>query len=346
MHAANLVCEIKKMDSNSIFRAWGGDKLLRQNIPLAKHIKNTAFMGIWNVIKNLGFIQSNLNFCRHDILDFRPDALILVDYPGFNLKIAEFAKKHSIKVFYYISPKIWAWYRSRVLKIKKYVDHLLVIYPFEVDFYRKHGIHATYVGNPLLDEISKQQYSFSFKSSKPIIALLPGSRKQEIEAILPKMLMIVEDFPSYQFIIAATNTVSKDYYRSFIEERNVALVFEETYGLLNQARAALVTSGTATLETAIFNVPQVVCYKTNWFTYIIARQLIKIKYISLVNILLNKRVVTELIQNALTKKNLKKELDFILKKPNNILIEYKNIINLLDKKGASKNAAKFIFSSV
>ncbi len=345
MHAANLVCEIKSMDSNPIFRAWGGDKLLRQNIPLAKHIKTTAFMGVWNVIKNLGFIQSNLKFCRHDILEFRPDALILVDYPGFNLKIAEFAKKHSIKVFYYISPKIWAWYRRRVLKIKKYVDHLLVIYPFEVDFYRKHGIHVTYVGNPLLDEISKQKYSFSFKSSKPIIALLPGSRKQEIEAILPKMLMIVEDFPSYQFIIAATNTVSQDYYRSFIDERNVGLVFEETYGLLNQARAALVTSGTATLETAIFNVPQVVCYKTNWFTYIIARQLIKIKYISLVNIMLNKRVVTELIQNSLTKKNLKKELDFILNKPNNILIEYKNIINLLDKKGASKNAAKFIFSS-
>lgn len=346
MHAANLVSEIKKIDSTPIFKAWGGDRLIQQNVPLVKHINTTSFMGIWNILKNLGSIRSNFSFCKHDILDFKPDALILVDYPGFNLKIAEFAKRNGVKVFYYISPKIWAWYKSRVLKIRDFVDHLLVIFPFEVDFYKKYGIDAVYVGNPLLDEISKKEYSISFQSSKPIIALLPGSRKQEIEAILPKMLMIIDDFTNYQFVIAATNTFSEDYYQSFIKGKNVGFVFNETYGLLRNARAALVTSGTATLETALFKVPQVVCYSTNWLTYIIASRLINIKYISLVNILLNKRVVPELIQTALNKHDLKMELNIVLNKKEDIIVDYNRIISSLNKEGASRNAAKFIVSAI
>lgn len=344
MHAANLVNEIKNIDDNYNVRAWGGDRLISQGVSLAKNIKQTTFMGLWNVIINLVSIKSNLTFCKKDILDFQPDALILVDYPGFNLRIAEFAKKKGIKVFYYISPKVWAWNKSRISKINKYIDHLLVIFPFEVDFYRKHGVEAIYVGNPLLDEL-KKDYTLSFRSSKPIIALLPGSRKQEIESLLPIMLSVVEHYPSYQFVVGATNTFSKEYYQSFVEGKNVKFVFNETYGLLKDAEAALVTSGTATLETALFKVPQVVCYKTNWFTYIIAKSLIKIEYLSLVNILLNRMAVKELIQGALNQRNLKLELDLLFSERERIIGDYDILSKILNKQGASKNAAQFIFSS-
>ena len=242
LHAANLVCELKIYNSILKIRAWGGDRLIAEGVELAKHIKDTAFMGLWDVIKNLRTIKSNLDFCKKDILNFKPDAIILVDYPGFNLKIAQFAKQQGIKVFYYISPKVWAWNKSRVSKIKKCVDELLVIFPFEVDFYQKNGMKATYVGNPLFDEIAKGNFKFTYQSEKPIIALLPGSRKQEIKRILPQMLTIVNDFPTHQFVIAATNSFSKAYYQSFIKEKNVGLVFDETYGLLSNATAALVTS--------------------------------------------------------------------------------------------------------
>jgi len=346
MHAANLVNELKKNDTESIIRAWGGERLISEGVSLAKDIKETAFMGLWSVLKNLRSIKSNLNFCKQDILNFKADALILVDYPGFNLKIAEFAKKNGVKVFYYISPKVWAWNKNRTLKIKKSVDHLLVIFPFEVDFYKKHGVEVTYVGNPLLDEIEKKNHSFSFKSSKPVIALLPGSRKQEIETILPKMLEVVESYPNYQFVIGATNTFSKKYYQSFIKERNVALVFNETYGLLSHAKAALVASGTATLETALFRVPQIVCYKTNWLTYIIAKTVIKIEYLSLVNILLGKEIVKELIQKRLNKENLSRELNNLFVEKEMILTGYDKLSTLLNKKGASKNAARFILDSI
>ena len=346
MHAANLVHELKKIDHSCTLRAWGGDRLIDEGVSLAMNIKETAFMGLWSVLLNLRIIKSNLNFCKRDILAFRPDALILVDYPGFNLKIAEFAKKNGIKVCYYISPKVWAWNKSRILKIKKFVDHLLVIFPFEVDFYKKHGVEVTYVGNPLLDEISRQDFSLSFETSKPVIALLPGSRRQEIEAILPKMLEVVDSYPNYQFLIAATSTFSKDYYQSFIKQDNVSCVYNETYGLLSNAKAALVTSGTASLEAALFKLPQVVCYRTNWLTYLVAKNLINIDYLSLVNILLKKESVRELIQYALNKKNLKAELDIILNKRESILTDYNNLSELLKKQGASKNAAKFIVDSI
>ena len=346
LHAANLVEELKKCNNELEFRAWGGERLLAQGVELAKHIKETAFMGLLDVLKNLGAIKENLNYCKQDILKYKPDALILVDYPGFNLKIAKFAKQQGIKVLYYISPKVWAWNKSRVTKIKRYVDELLVIFPFEVDFYQKYGMKVTYVGNPLLDEIGKGNFSFSYSTEKPIIALLPGSRKQEIEGILPEMLRIVSHYPNHHFVIAATNNFSKQYYHSFIKENNIKLVFDETYGLLSNATVALVTSGTATLETALFKVPQVVCYKTNWLTYFLAKKLIKIKYLSLVNILMDKLVVKELIQKELNKNSIKEELDILLNDNKEILTDYDKLSDLLNKKGASKNAAQFIIKSI
>ena len=346
LHAANLVHELKKCNNDLQIRAWGGERLLEEGVVLAKNIKDTAFMGLWDVLKNLGTIKENLNYCKQDILEFKPNAIVLVDYPGFNLKIAKFAKQQGIKVFYYISPKVWAWNKSRVAKIKKYVDELLVIFPFEVEFFQKYGMKVTYVGNPLLDEIAKGNFKFTHQFDKPIIALLPGSRKQEIEGILPEMLAVVDRYPNHQFVIAATNTFSKEYYQSFIKEKNVKLVFNQTYGLLSNATAALVTSGTATLETALFKVPQVVCYKTNWLTYFLAKNLIKIKYLSLVNILMDKLVVKELIQSELNKSNLKEELDILLNDNKEILKVYDELSDLLNKKGASKNAAQFILKSI
>ncbi len=346
LHAANLVHELKKCNNDLQIRAWGGERLLEEGVELAKNIKDTAFMGLWDVLKNLGTIKENLNYCKQDILEFKPNAIVLVDYPGFNLKIAKFAKEQGIKVFYYISPKVWAWNKSRVAKIKKYVDELLVIFPFEVEFYQKYGMKVTYVGNPLLDEIAKGNFKFTHQFDKPIIALLPGSRKQEIEGILPEMLAVIDRYPNHQFVIAATNTFSKEYYQSFIKEMNVKLVFNQTFGLLSNATAALVTSGTATLETALFKVPQVVCYKTNWLTYFLAKNLIKIKYLSLVNILMDKLVVKELIQSELNKSNLKEELDILLNDNKEILKDYDELSDLLNKKGASKNAAQFILKSI
>ena len=346
MHAANLVTELKKIDNNLQVRAWGGEKLIGEGVSIAKNIKETAFMGIWSVLKNIRTIKSNFNFCKKDILNFQPDAVILVDYPGFNLKIAEFAKKNGVKVFYYISPKVWAWNKNRISKIKRFVDHLLVIFPFEIEFYKKYGLDVIYVGNPILDEIEKKHYRLSFSSSKPIIALLPGSRKQEVDSILPEMLSIIESYPNHQFVVGATNTFSKDYYQSFLKDQNVEFVFNETYALLANSTAVLVASGTASLEAALFKVPQVVCYKTHWLTYIFAKILIKIKYLSLVNILLNKIVIKELIQKEFNRENLKEELDIILENRKKMLSEYDIIIDLLNKKGASRNAANFIFSSI
>ena len=345
LHAANLVRELKASNSSINIRAWGGERLITEGVELARHIKDTAFMGLWDVLMNINTIKENLTYCKEDILEYKPDAVILVDYPGFNLKIAKFAKQYGIKVFYYISPKVWAWNSSRINKLKRYVDELLVIFPFEVDFYKKNGIEVTYVGNPLLDEVSKGKFTFTYQTKKPIIALLPGSRKQEIETMFPEMLKLVDEYPRYQFVVAATNTFSKEYYQSFIKGKNLALVFDETYGLLSNAKAAVVTSGTASLEAALFKVPQVVCYKTNWITYILAKNLIKIKFLSLVNILMDKLVVKELIQADFNKINIKEELDILLNERERLLTDYDKLSDLLNKKGASKNAAQVIISS-
>lgn len=266
LHGANLMKALKTEDQNANFRYFGGDKMQAQGGKLVKHYREMAFMGFTEVILNLRIVFKNLKACKQDILTYQPDALILIDFPGFNLKIAEFAKQQGIKVCFYISPKVWAWNQKRVLKIKKVVDQLFCILPFEVDFYKQWGMEVNYVGNPLLDEIANFSPDLAFRknqnlSNQKIIALLPGSRKQEIERLLPDMLSITASFPNYQFVVAAAPTFTSDYYQQFIGDKNVKLVFSQTYNLLYHAEAALVASGTATLETALFKVPQVVLYR-------------------------------------------------------------------------------------
>jgi len=348
MHASNLVAELKKKDCNAEIRAWGGDKLKEQGVQIVKHIKDLAFMGFWEVIVNLPTILSNISFCKKDILAFFPDALILVDYPGFNFRIAEFAKQNGIKVFYYISPQIWAWKRNRIKQIKKNVDKMFVILPFEKDFYQKNNFEVDFVGHPLLDEISKDDFSFSIKTDKDIIALLPGSRRQEISKILPKMLSVVNDFTDFQFVVATTNSVEEEYYKNIIGNKEVLFAKNETYGLLANTKAALVTSGTATLETALFGIPQVVCYKTNFFSFLIAKCLVKTKFISLVNIIMDKPVVKELIQDELIQKNLFSSLSEILENSNRKKIqEDYNILKVkLGVEGASEKVAEIILHTL
>ena len=348
MHASNLVAELKKKDCNAEIRAWGGDKLKEQGVQIVKHIKDLAFMGFWEVIVNLPTILSNISFCKKDILAFLPDALILVDYPGFNFRIARFGKQNGIKVFYYISPQIWAWKRNRIKQIKKNVDKMFVILPFEKDFYQRNNFEVDFVGHPLLDEISKDDFSFSIKTDKDIIALLPGSRRQEISKILPKMLSVVNDFTDFQFVVATTNSVEEEYYKNIIGNKEVLFAKNETYGLLANTKAALVTSGTATLETALFGIPQVICYKTNFFSFLIAKCLVKTKFISLVNIIMDKPVVKELIQDELIQKNLFSSLSEILENSNRKKIqEDYNILKVkLGVEGASEKVAEIILHTL
>lgn len=348
LHGANLIKAIQKKDAQANFRVWGGDLMQNTGAKLVKHYKQLAFMGFIEVLLNLKTIFRNLKFCQNDILAFQPDTVILIDYPGFNLRMAKFLKKHRIKVIYYISPQIWAWDQKRVWSIKKNVDLMLCILPFEKDFYQKFGIEITYVGHPLLDEITQQKqenptdfYTKNELSGKPIIAILPGSRKQEIKTMLPIMLSIQKDFPAYEFVIAGAPSQNLAFYRNILPD-NTPILFGQTYALLRQAKAALVTSGTATLETALLQTPQVVCYKGNFLSYLIAKSVVKIKYISLVNLIADQEVVKELIQANLNSKNLKAELQKILEKPEQIKIEYEKIIQQLGEKGASERAAMAI----
>lgn len=353
MHGANLISEMKKLQPNSEFRGWGGDKMENQGLTLIKHYKELAFMGFAEVIMNLKTILSNIKFCKKDILEYKPDAVILIDYPGFNLRIAEFLHENNIKVFFYISPQVWAWKQSRVKKIKKVVNHLFVILPFEKPFYEKFDYHVDFVGNPLLDEISnfKKAYeSEDFRANnkldeRPIIALLPGSRTQEINTKLPIMLSVVEKYPNYQFVIAGAPSQGEEIYHSHISgDKQVSLVFGKTYPLLMNSYAGLITSGTATLETALFQVPQVVCYKANSISYAIAKRLVKIKFISLVNLIMDKEIVKELIQSDLTSEKLAHELSVILEGEGRINMKnsYTNLITKLGGEGASKKTAELI----
>lgn len=354
LHGSNLVKELKVIDKNGIFRGWGGDKMKSENVEVVKHFKDLAFMGFAEVIKNLPTIFKNLSFCKKDILQFNPDALILIDYPGFNLRIAKWAKRKNIKVIYYISPQIWAWKEGRAKSIKNDVDKMLVILPFEKLFYKKWNYAVEYIGHPLVTVVNnflEHKSPLNTIRTKPnelIIALLPGSRKQELEIKLPIMLEVTKYFPAYTFVIAKAPGISDDFYTSFIAGfENIKAVSDKTYNLLSEASAALVTSGTATLETALFNVPQVVCYKGSNISYQIAKRLIKIKYISLVNLIMDKEVVKELIQDQLTVDNLRKELELILLdnvKITSIKNNYNNLRNLLSKGGdASANGAEIIF---
>src|SRR5215204_7320366 len=315
LHGSNLIKELKKLDGDAQLRCWGGDLMQSAGATMVKHYKELAFMGFAEVIKNLPAILNNLKFCRQDIGTFDPDVLVLIDYPGFNLRIAKWAKEKGFKVIYYISPQVWAWKASRIKTIKEVVDKMLVILPFEKKFYAKWGYKVEYVGHPLAQVINDflRAPPGDAISSKPIIAVLPGSRKQEVATKLPIMLSVVKDFPQYQFVVAKAPSLDDGFYEEVLKQYPGTLtVRNDTYRLLSQAAAALVTSGTATLETALFGVPQVVCYKGSTISYQIAKRLVKIKYISLVNLIMDKPIVKELIQDDLTIENLSGELNEIL----------------------------------
>ena len=354
LHGSNLIKAIKQKDSSAEFRYWGGDLMENASgVPPVKHYRELAFMGFLEVAMNLKTILNNIKFCKKDISNYQPDVLILIDYPGFNLRIAQFAKSLGIKVVYYISPQLWAWKEGRVETIKKYVDEMLVILPFEKDFYKKHGVEAHFVGHPLLDAISDlppidiQKFKQSHHlDEREIIALLPGSREQEVAKMLQLMLSVRCHFPNYQLVIAGAPSLPKEFYKRF-EDADVHFVSNKTYDLLRCSKAALVTSGTATLETALLNVPEVVCYKGSRISYEIGKRLIKnIKYISLVNLIMDKEVVKELIQTELTTENLIHELKLVLEgNRRRILKDYELLRERLGGKGASNNAAEIILKA-
>lgn len=356
LHGANLIKALKQVDKNAHFRAWGGDLIAEAGATVVKHYRDLAFMGFIEVLFNLRTILRNISFCKKDIEAYEPDALILIDYPGFNLRIAKWAKKRGIKVLYYISPQIWAWKEGRIKSIKRDVDEMYVILPFEKDFYeKKHNFPVHFVGHPLIDAIHnrKQVDPTEFRNAhnlddRPIIALLPGSRKQEISKMLKVMLSVVDYFEDYQFVIAGAPSQEASFYSEFIKHDQVYLLLNETYDLLSIANAALVTSGTATLETALFKVPQVVCYKGNQISYEIAKRIIKLKYISLVNLILDKPAVTELIQNEFNEENLRDELLTVLDpyKRATMFLDYYDLEIALGGKGASEKTAGLIYKQI
>jgi len=353
LHASNLMAEIKKKDRRAEFRGFGGDLMQKQGMSLVKHYRTMAYMGFVEVAVNLRKVLDNIKLCKNDILEWQPDALILVDYPGFNLRIAKFAHEKGFKVFYYISPQVWAWKRRRVSKIKASVDKMLVILPFEEEFYRNYGVDVAYVGNPLLDEMQKfgtpNRSMFLRRNNlgekREIIALLPGSRPQEIKRTLGTMLKVAPQFPQYQFVVAGVSSVDTSLYKRIIGNADVFLVENQTYELLQNASAALVTSGTATLETALFSVPEVVCYKATGFSYRIAKKLIKVKFICLVNLIMDREVVKELIQGEMTPDNIAAELNLLLhdaKRQQRLLEDYDELRDVLGNAGASERAAEVI----
>lgn len=346
LHGSNLMHAIKQQDAEADFRFFGGDLMQAEGGQLSKHYQAMAFMGFVEVVFNLRQIFANIKHCKIDILDYQPDVLVLIDFPGFNLRIAEFAKEQGIKVVYYISPKVWAWNTKRVEKIKRVVDKLLLILPFEVDFYRSYHYEAEYVGNPLMDAISAHRVNAAFRqdnllSDQPILALLPGSRKQEIERILPVMLAAANEFKGYQIVVAGAPSFPPNFYTPYLQHNEV-LVVNQTYDLLSYAAGAMVTSGTATLETALFEVPQVVCYKGHPLTIAIGRMLIKLRFISLVNLIMDKVVVKELIQNDCSAENIKQHLTRILpggRAHHQLMEDYKVLAEKVGTAGASARAA-------
>lgn len=356
LHGANLMKSIIEKDPKADFRFWGGDRMQQVGGTLVKHYRDLAFMGFWEVITNLRTILRNISFCKKDIETYQPDTLIFIDYPGFNMRIAKWAKEKGIQTNYYISPQIWAWKENRIKAIKRDVDNMYVILPFEKDFYeKKHQFPVHFVGHPLLDAIAQHapidEKTFKKENgldSRPIIALLPGSRKQEIAKMLSVMLSVTDSYHDYQFVIAGAPSQDFSFYQQFIKEENVHFISGKTYDLLSIATCALVTSGTATLETALFNVPEVVCYKGNWLSYQIAKRIINLKYISLVNLIMDKPIVTELIQGELNTSNLKKELDKLLDQNHReqVLKDYAELRKKLGGEGASNHTAELIINSI
>ncbi|MBU1369148.1 MAG: lipid-A-disaccharide synthase [Bacteroidetes bacterium] len=356
LHASNLIAVIRQKDAHATIRAWGGDLMERQGATIVKHYRDLAFMGFAEVISNLRTIMRNLSFCKKDLLSFKPDVLILIDYPGFNLRLAAFAHKHGIKVVYYISPQIWAWKKGRVHTIKRVVDKMLVILPFEKAFYRKYDVEVDFVGHPLLDALQnydwQDQETFRKRngfSEKPIIAMLPGSRKQEVSRMLRMMLVMVDYFPAFEFAIAAAPSLEMSFYQQIVNDSKVKIIQNQTYDLLKHAHAALVTSGTATLETALIGTPEVVCYRGNNLSYQIARRIIDVKYISLVNLIMDREVVKELIQNDFNEQQLKTQLEQIITEGAtrvNMLEDFAVLRKKLGGCGASDQAADHILDLI
>jgi lipid-A-disaccharide synthase len=356
LHGSNLMKAIYEEDPNAEIRFWGGDLMQNVGGTLVKHYKELAFMGFIEVIFNLKTILNNIKICKSDIDQFKPDVIVYIDYPGFNMRIAKWAKEKGYKNHYYISPQIWAWKENRITAIKHDIDKMYVILPFEKDFYEvKHQFPVEFVGHPLIDAIHNQSGidANTFKqenhlSEKPIIAILPGSRKQEISKMLSVMLSVVKDFPEYQFVIAGAPSQELSFYQQFISGENIKFVSNKTYALLRNSTAALVTSGTATLETALFKVPEVVCYKGSWASYQIAKRIITLKYISLVNLIMDREVVTELIQDDCSSKRIREELTKILE-PNyrkTLLENYDLLEEKLGGIGASKKTAHLIVQAI
>ncbi len=358
LHGSNLMKAIAEQDSGAEFRAWGGDLMEAEGAYIVKHYRELAFMGFTEVLLNIRTIFKNFDRCKADLLANRPDALILIDYPGFNLRMARFAHEHGIKVLYYISPQIWAWKQNRVKQVKAYVDGMYVILPFEKEFYAKHAVEVDFVGHPLIDAVGQFKGKFEnrqdFMASnglddKPIIAILPGSRKQEISRMLPLMLHVSKQFPQFQFVIAGAPSQEPSYYERYTKGASGAIVFGKTYLLLSHSHAAMVASGTATLETAIFKVPQVVCYQGGAISVWIARSMVKIKFISLVNLIMDREVVKELIQVKLTIKSLKNELGKIAvagSYRDEMLANYDLLYEMLGGEGASALTASLMLKSM
>jgi lipid-A-disaccharide synthase len=353
LHGANLIKAIKQLDSNAEFRVWGGDLMQAEGAVNVNHIKERAFMGFVEVIKNLFTIKQFISIAKTDILEYKPDRLVFIDYPGFNLRIAEWAHNLGFKTHYYISPKVWAWNTKRALKIKRIIDYLYVIFPFEVDFYKRYDYNVHYVGNPLVDAIEDFKADENFKANnnlntKPVIALLPGSRVQEINNILPVMLDSIESYKEkYTIALAVAPNFNLAFFDKFEKAKGLKFVVGNTYNLLKNCEAALVTSGTATLETALLKSPQVVCYKTSNLNAAIAKMVIKVKFISLVNLIMNREIVKELLQDDLSVSNIQAELNKILNEPgrSKLLKNYDELKTIVGGSGASMRVAKLIVNT-
>lgn len=359
LHGSNLVREIKNRAPQADFRGWGGDRMEEAGVQVSKHYRELAFMGFIEVVANLRTILKNIERCKNEIEAFKPDAIILIDYPGFNMRIGPFAHKRGIKVLYYISPQVWAWKQKRVFKLRKFVDEMYVILPFEKEFYARFNMEVNFVGHPLLDAIGQYKREFHDESAlrqkwglsvnKPIVALLPGSRKQEVKAMLRVMLEAVADMHQVEFVVAGAPSLEIEFYREVLRGTEVNVVHGNTYGLLRIAHAAMVTSGTATLETALFGVPQVVCYKGNHLSYMIARQLVKVKYISLVNLIMDRILVKELIQDEMTVANVRNELTKLVDDKdyrNRLMADYNELRQVLGGEGASGVTADLMLKTL
>lgn len=358
LHGSNLIRKLSEADPSAEVACWGGDLMKEAGGRLMKHYRETAFMGAWEVLVNLRKVRRNFALCHRQIAEMKPDVVILIDYPGFNLRIARYAKQSGIRIFYYISPKFWAWREGRVEQVKKYVDRLYIIFPFEIDFFRKHGYEAVFLGNPLADQVTAWNDQAPDRQSiitsmgldaRPVIALLAGSRLQEIKKVLPLMVTVASSFPDYQFVVAGMGHIPAEQYDKVTGENPVRVITGKTYELLSVAEAALVTSGTATLEAALFNVPQVVCYRTSALTYSLAMRFIKVRFISLVNLIMDRKIVTELVQNDLNRLKLHAELSDILStgyRHGIMKEEYGKLRQILGGEGASSRIASDMLMSL